>query len=191
MRTLIDQSVLTPSALNSCTLKVNMNQFLAVRVPGATYAVLLTPTGDLGNSCFLDPNAPQQLVIDHLRQVQNALTLALSLFVLPLAFVLTPALNFSITLSLSSHPHALLSLSWLSLSLPHTCSHFSLTANASLTRTHAHYRLRMLPPECSFMSGFGGACNDSELYFSMHHLAGVYRNEAARSRAHGACRLRG
>jgi capping protein alpha len=68
VRTLIDKSVLTSSALNSCALKVNISQFVAVRVPGTSYAVLLTPTGDLGNSCFLDPNAPQQLVIDHLRQ---------------------------------------------------------------------------------------------------------------------------
>mmetsp|Transcript_47572 Transcript_47572/g.101566 ORF Transcript_47572/g.101566 Transcript_47572/m.101566 type:complete len:295 (-) Transcript_47572:325-1209(-) len=69
VRALIDHSVLTPSALNSCALKVNKEQFISVRAPGAAYDVLLTPTGDLGNGCFLDPNGPQQLVIDHIRQV--------------------------------------------------------------------------------------------------------------------------
>lgn len=64
VRTLLGP-VLTNGVLSSIVQRVNKANFLSVTVPGTSHSVLLTPTGELQDGNFLDPDGQQQLIIDH------------------------------------------------------------------------------------------------------------------------------
>jgi len=67
VRTLLGP-VLTDGALSNIVQRVNKDKFLQVTVPGTSREVLLTPTGELPQGNFLDPEGQQILIVDHPQQ---------------------------------------------------------------------------------------------------------------------------